>query len=807
MLTNFFENFYKNFIYFNLSMDYKFFSNIFLLLESQQQFLNFFSFTLTESVNYLVLRLHFILNLLLIIYIIFSLLLNMFSFSIRFYFINRLLNIQWSFLNYKHWFWLRDRIIGLLASNLGFLKKSILVYYAADNLLATLVLLYTIIIFNLSIYYNFFNINFLWNTFDLSLNFTFHRWISYGLDSINFGFIMDNLSLLMLVVVLTISTLVHYYSIDYMSSDPRLLTFLKYLSGFTLAMVILVTADNLALLFLGWEGVGIFSYLLIGFWYTRTLALKASLKAVIVNRIGDAALIIATTLTLQYFGTIEFKKLYNIILYVFDFKLANFTINFYFFDFSIISLICFFFLIAAIGKSAQFGLHTWLPDAMEGPTPVSALIHAATMVTAGVYLIVWMSFFFELTDLIWNLVLIIGSLTALFGSITACFQYDIKRIIAFSTCSQLGYMFLACGLSAYNLAMFHLFIHAFFKALLFLCAGSVIHAIGDEQDIWKMGGLLNYLPITYVGLCVGFFSLAGLPFTSGFFSKDTIIELALTKRSIPGAYAYISASLGAFFTAFYSFWFFYHVIFKTTKLSRSILSQTSEHGKNMLSVIFFLTIITIIIGGLTKNPLTSPFSFLFFNDSIFVKNYNFYFNTYEIVILFYEYLHNYYYNYLKLILFITPIVGILISHQVYWYISLYVTYDKIYDYSDDDEGIIGDPYLTIWGLNVKEKQLQDYFFNFLSLRNFQKFFENKGYTDLIYNSFVVKPLLYFSYEISFKQLDRGWLEFFLVKIPSYITFFFAKILNQSFGTLKLNFLPAIFFLFTFLTYVVYLVFN
>jgi len=227
----------------------------------------------------------------------------------------------------------------------------------------------------------------------------------------------------------------------------------------------------------------------------------------------------------------------------------------------------------------------------------------------------------------------------------------------------------------------------------------------------------------------------------------------------------------------------------------------------MLSVIFFLTIITIIIGGLTKNPLTSPFSFLFFNDSIFVKNYNFYFNTYEIVILFYEYLHNYYYNYLKLILFITPIVGILISHQVYWYISLYVTYDKIYDYSDDDEGIIGDPYLTIWGLNVKEKQLQDYFFNFLSLRNFQKFFENKGYTDLIYNSFVVKPLLYFSYEISFKQLDRGWLEFFLVKIPSYITFFFAKILNQSFGTLKLNFLPAIFFLFTFLTYVVYLVFN
>ena len=357
-----------------------------------------------------------------------------------------------------------------------------------------------------------------WNNLNLTLNLNFQKWISYGFDSINFGLVIDNLSLLMLVVVLTISTLVHYYSIDYMATDPRLLTFLKYLSGFTLAMVILVTANNLALLFLGWEGVGIFSYLLIGFWYTWTLALKASLKAVIVNRIGDAALILGTALTLQYFGTIEFKKLENIISYAFNFKLNNFSIKFYFFDLSIISLICFFFLIAAVGKSAQFGLHTWLPDAMEGPTPVSALIHAATMVTAGVYLVVRMSFFFELTDFVWNLVLIIGSLTALFGSLAACYQYDIKWIIAFSTCSQLGYMFLACGLSAYNLAMFHLFIHAFFKALLFLCAGSVIHAIGDEQDIRKMGGLMKYLPITYTGLCVGFFSLAGLPFTSGFFS-------------------------------------------------------------------------------------------------------------------------------------------------------------------------------------------------------------------------------------------------------------------------------------------------
>jgi len=230
----------------------------------------------------------------------------------------------------------------------------------------------------------------------------------------------------MLVVVLTISALVHYYSIDYMANDPRLLTFLKYLSGFTLAMVILVTANNLALLFLGWEGVGIFSYLLIGFWYTRTLALKASLKAVIVNRIGDIALIIAIALTLHYFGTVEFKRLETLILYLFNYKSTIIFIKFLYFDISIITLICFFLLIAAVGKSAQFGLHTWLPDAMEGPTPVSALIHAATMVTAGVYLIVRTSFMFELSDIIRNAVLIIGSFTALFGSIAACYQYDIK---------------------------------------------------------------------------------------------------------------------------------------------------------------------------------------------------------------------------------------------------------------------------------------------------------------------------------------------------------------------------------------------
>jgi proton-translocating NADH-quinone oxidoreductase chain L len=581
-----------------------------------------------------------------------------------------------------------------------------------------------------------------------------------------------------------------------MSTDPRLLTFLKYLSGFTLAMIILVTANNLALVFMGWEGVGLFSYLLIGFWYTRTLALKASLKAVIVNWIGDAALLLASGLLLQYFGTLEFKWLQDLLLFLFTFKINFLTINFYFFNISLISLICFFLLIAAMGKSAQFGLHTWLPDAMEGPTPVSALIHAATMVTAGVYLIVWTSFLFEFSEIARNLTVIIGALTALFGSVTACFQFDIKRIIAFSTCSQLGYMFVACGLSAYNFAMFHLFVHAFFKALLFLCAGSVIHAIFDEQDIWKMGGLLNYLPITYLGLCIGFLSLAGLPFTSGFFSKDTIIELALAKWDVVGCYAYICVFLAAFFTSMYSIRFFYYVIFNDSAISWSVFVNIQETGKNMLNVIFILTIITIFIGGLTKNPLTSTFSFIFFSDSIFITSKNFYFNFYENLLKFYVLVNEYVFNYLKLLLFIIPFIAIYYSILVYWYVNLYRTFDKL-DVETDE-------------LYVDEEQVFNFweFSNlYLCLEDIYKFFENKSSFDQIYNQFLVKPLLNFSYQISYKELDRGWLEFMLIKIPSIGCFFLAKIFNQSFFSLKLNFLPNLFFLLFSLLSITYIFFN
>lgn len=761
-----------------LSLDFFYPRNIFIFSS------DFFALSFEEDLQmlceFVTLFIHQILVAIVLLTILVGLLRNMFEFSFRNFMVHWVFDFQCiPFYNtdYPVWQWselgtkfFRDRRYNWWVN---------LAYFAADNLLIILFGVFTLVLFNSLVYYNYINVGIPGVCMTANLNFNFIKWITFKYSYIFFGFIIDSLSLLMLVVVLTISTLVHYYSIDYMANDPWLLTFLKYLSGFTLAMVVLITANNFALLFMGWEGVGIFSYLLIGFWYTWTLALKASLKAVIVNRIGDVALIIASGLVLHFFGTIDFVNLSFLLNYIAENKLVLVGLNFSYFDVSLVTLICFFLLIAAVGKSAQFGLHTWLPDAMEGPTPVSALIHAATMVTAGVYLIVWTSFIFEQSEIVRNLTLILGAFTALFGSITACYQHDIKWIIAFSTCSQLGYMFLACGLSAYNLAMFHLFIHAFFKALLFLCAGSVIHSIGDEQDIWKMGGLLHYLPITYIGLCIGFFSLAGLPFTSGFFSKDTIIELALTKRTTPALYAYVCGSLGAWFTAFYSFRFFYFVVFWETRIARSILINAYEHGINMLNVLAILAVTTIFIGGITKNPLTTPFSFIFFSDSILVQNYNFYFSFYEFFIDFYEVVHEYVFNYLKWILLFIPIFGAYTSLCYYWYATPYPWIDVLFDAARQYDD---------------KKNYSDVNFGEYTDEAFNKFFEFKGTTDEIYNRWIVKPVISFSYQISYQFLDWGWLEFFFIKLPSLFCLFFSKILNQNFGTLRMNFLPALFFI-------------
>ena len=333
----------------------------------------------------------------------------------------------------------------------------------------------------------------------------------------------------MLFVVISISLCVHLFAIDYLGHDPHLSRFLILLYIFTIFMQVLVTSANLIQLFLGWEGIGLMSYLLINFWFTRIQANKAAIKAMLFNRIADMLMLIGLFCIFLLFDTFD---------YFIVFSVAPFFFNYFFYYSYVLDFICCCLFLGAMGKSAQVGFHNWLPDAMEGPTPVSALIHAATMVTAGVFLLIRCSFLFELSQITLNFIAIIGALTAFFGSTAGLFFHDLKRVVAFSTCSQLGYMILACGMSRFNFAFFHLVTHAFFKALLFLSAGSIIHALSDEQDIRKFGGLLKVLPFSYILILIGSLSLMGIPFLTGFYSKDLIIEVAFTSYFLNNFFVY-----------------------------------------------------------------------------------------------------------------------------------------------------------------------------------------------------------------------------------------------------------------------------
>ena len=379
-------------------------------------------------------------------------------------------------------------------------------------------------------------------------------WISSGSLDVNWSIKIDPLSSVMLVVVTLVSSLVHIYSIGYMSHDPHKPRFMSYLSLFTFAMLTLVTSDNFLQLFFGWEGVGLCSYFLIGFWFKKETANAAAIKAFVVNRVGDFGFALGIFLIFYSFGTVNYNEVFDQVNLIVDKKVLFLGL-----DIQIVDLICILLFIGAMGKSAQIFLHTWLPDAMEGPTPVSALIHAATMVTAGVFLVVRCSPIFEYSPLALNIVTIIGMLTAFFAATIALVQTDIKKIIAYSTCSQLGYMFFATGVGAYNVAMFHLFTHAFFKALLFLGSGSVIHAFKDEQNINKMGGVFKKLPYTYILMIIGTLALTGFPFLSGFYSKDAIIEFSYLKGNTAGYYA---AGIGIF-TALLTSVYSWRLIFKT----------------------------------------------------------------------------------------------------------------------------------------------------------------------------------------------------------------------------------------------------
>ena len=425
-------------------------------------------------------------------------------------------------------------------------------------------------------------------------------WINSGMLDVNWSIKVDALSSVMLVVVTLVSSLVHIYSIGYMSHDPHKPRFMAYLSLFTFSMLTLVTSDNFLQLFFGWEGVGLCSYFLIGFWFKKESANAAAIKAFIVNRVGDFGFALGIFLIFYLFGTVNYSEVFEQVPQIVDKELLFLGIYI-----KAIDLICILLFIGAMGKSAQIFLHTWLPDAMEGPTPVSALIHAATMVTAGVFLVVRCSPIFEYSPLTLNIITIVGMTTAFFAATIALVQTDIKKIIAYSTCSQLGYMFFAAGVGAYNVAMFHLFTHAFFKALLFLGSGSVIHSFKDEQDINQMGAVYKKLPYTWILMIIGTLALTGFPFLSGFYSKDAIIEFAYLRGNTVGYYAAGVGILTALLTSVYS----WRLIFKTFHGSynnkRIKIEEMHESPMVMLLPLGVLAIGSIFVGFLFKDLFIS----------------------------------------------------------------------------------------------------------------------------------------------------------------------------------------------------------
>ena len=555
---------------------------------------------------------------------------------------------------------------------------------------------------------------------DYTNNIIIAKWINSGELNVNWSIYIDPISSVMLVVVTLISSLVHIYSIGYMAEDPHKPRFMAYLSLFTFAMLTLVTSDNFLQLFFGWEGVGLCSYFLIGFWYKKNSANNAAIKAFIVNRVGDFGFALGIFLIFYLCGTVNYSEVFKLIPNIDDKKLLFLGINF-----NAVDLICILLFIGAMGKSAQFFLHTWLPDAMEGPTPVSALIHAATMVTAGVFLVVRCSYIYEYSEFALSLITLIGMITALFAATVALVQNDIKKIIAYSTCSQLGYMFFAAGVGAYNVAMFHLFTHAFFKALLFLGAGSVIHSFKEEQDINKMGGVWKNLPYTYILMIIGTLALTGFPFLSGYYSKDAIIEFAYLKNTPLGYNAALVGIFTAILTSIYS----WRLIFKTFHgdYNNNIISKSSMHESPfaMLFPLFILAFGSIFAGFIFKDIfISNSSSQIFFLDSI---------------------------------KFLEPLSN---EHPPLWF--LYLT-----------------PFLVVitipisYFLFVKYKNVSNYILEIN--QPLYKFFKNKWYFDEIYNFIFVKPTMKIGYFL-WKKIDNEIIDKFG---PDGISNLIKKISNKA----------------------------
>jgi len=456
-------------------------------------------------------------------------------------------------------------------------------------------------------------------------------WIESGALSAAWALRIDTLTVVMLVVVNTVSMLVHIYSIGYMHHDPNRPRFFAYLSIFTFAMLMLVTSDNLLQMFFGWEGVGLASYLLIGFWFHKPSANAAAIKAFVVNRVGDFGFALGIFGVFAVFGSINFETIFANAEAVAGGEEA--MLNIFGHQYSggdaVLTVVCLLLFLGAMGKSAQVPLHTWLPDAMEGPTPVSALIHAATMVTAGVFMVARLSPIFELSHTALLIVTFVGAFTALFAASVGLVQNDIKRVIAYSTCSQLGYMFVALGLGAYSVAIFHLFTHAFFKALLFLGAGSVIHAVSDEQDMRRMGGLKSKIPVTYWLMFIGNIALTGVGIpgtiigTAGFFSKDAVIEASFASHSGVAGFAFFCLVLAAAFTSFYSWRLFFMTFHGKPRAPADVMEHAHESPQIMLAPLYVLAAGALFAGLIFHTDFVDAHHFeTFWRESLFMSQTN-----------------------------------------------------------------------------------------------------------------------------------------------------------------------------------------
>lgn len=516
------------------------------------------------------------------------------------------------------------------------------------------------------------------------------RWFDSELLTTYFGLQFDSLTSIMLIVITSISVLVHIYSTGYMLGDPHVPRFMSYLSLFTFLMIVLVTSDNYVQLFIGWEGVGLCSYLLINYWLTRIKANKAAMKAMLINRVGDIGLVLAMIKIIEGFGALEFSTVYSVL------SLNGQDLN----NKESLTIICLLLFLGAVGKSAQLGLHSWLPDAMEGPTPVSALIHAATMVTAGVFLIIRSGPFFEGSSLVLTIITIVGALTALFAATVGVVQNDLKKVVAYSTCSQLGYMVMICGLSNYSVSLFHLMNHAFFKALLFLSAGSVIHAVSDEQDMRKMGGLIKSLPLTYVMVLIGSLSLMGFPYLTGFYSKDLILELMFEKYYI--IFAYWLGAFSVLLTAFYSIRLIYLTFITNTNSKKRIFIKAHEGYWSIVLPLFLLALGSIFVGYLGKELLLS--------------------NIIPPII----------FNSVKIVPLLLSLLGGLLAFMIYDYISLKLEFLR----RRTGFGGIGlDIYYIVY-----------------------TFFNTAWQFNYVINHFIVLKILNFAHLVTYRVIDRGLLE-------------------------------------------------